>query len=296
MVDRSLYLIDASIYIFRAYFTISERVTDGDGAPFNAVYGYGHFLCDVLERVAADYVAVAFDESLTSSFRNDLYPDYKANRESPPPELVRQFKQCQTLTDALGLAAFSDPRYEADDLIATIAHDMRPHAFKTIIVSADKDLAQVLRTKDVLWDFARNRRFQTADIESRFGVSPCQIPDYLALAGDSVDNIPGVTGVGPKTAVRLLRQFGDLDGIYRNLNSVAGLDLRGAGRIGRKLGEAREKVYLWRCLTTVAVDAPVRCSLSTLRRRSVDQVKVERLLDLIKPRRLQERIMRIAKQ
>ncbi|MDH3689456.1 MAG: exodeoxyribonuclease IX [Gammaproteobacteria bacterium] len=290
---NSLYLIDASIYIFRAYFTVSDTVTDNLGEPFNAVYGYGHFLCDVLEQTSAEYVGVAFDESLTTSFRNDLYPAYKANRELPPAELVTQFEQCKALTEAVGLSVFSSQRYEADDLIGTIAHRMR-NAMQMIIVSADKDLTQILDLDDLLWDFSRNRRFRVTDVASRFGVTPGQIPDYLALAGDPVDNIPGVAGIGPKTAARLLASFGDLDGIYRNIDAVAELGFRGARRASCKLREGRERVYLWRRLATVAVDAPIQVSMQRLRRRPVESSKVDSLLNLVRPGRLHGRIMRMS--
>jgi 5'-3' exonuclease len=132
---KQLYLIDASIYIFRAYFSLPDTMTDANGNPANAVYGFADFLARLLAQTDAKHIAVAFDESLTTSFRNEIYPAYKENRELPPPELEAQLAACQELCQAMGLASYISPRYEADDLIGTLAHTMRRHGFKIIIVS-----------------------------------------------------------------------------------------------------------------------------------------------------------------
>ena len=198
------YLIDASVYVFRAHYSMPDDMVDDDGNPVNALYGFCRFLGDFMEQVKPDHVAVLFDESLTSSFRTAIYPEYKANREPAPPELKRQFAQCRRFTRSLGLLECAHPEYEADDLIGTLVTEGRRAGIPSTIVTRDKDLAQLVSKDDVFWDFAGKGKVSYDDIPEYFGVWPEQIADFLALAGDSVDNIKGVPGVGRKTAIALL--------------------------------------------------------------------------------------------
>ena len=264
-----VYLIDASIYIFRAYYSVPDDLQNCRGEAINALHGFAGFLAGFLEQVKPQHVAVAFDESLTSSFRNEIYPDYKANRESPPPELGRQFEFCRTLVQALGLADFSSNRFEADDLIGTIAAHMRTLGYGIVVLSADKDLAQLLEPGDMLWDYARNRRHHHEDVQNWLGVEPGQVADLLALAGDAVDNIPGVPGIGPKTAAALLSEFGSLSAIYEQLEAVADLKLRGAARVQRLLQEHRADALLARELTGLAIDPDLQVAASDIMRSGV---------------------------
>lgn len=275
---KDLYLIDASIYVFRAWFSLPSTLSADDGTPVNAVYGYLRFLTEFLEKTTPQYVAVAFDESLTTSFRNEIYPEYKANRDLPPPELESQFKACQDFTRALGIQSFCHQQFEADDLIATIAHQMRGLGFRNIVVSGDKDLTQVLSDVDLWWDYARGRTLDVNGVVRRFGVRSDQIRDYLALVGDSVDNIPGLPGVGPKTAVRLLRLYPNLEAVYDNLAQIPQLAIRGAHRIAENLKSHREQVFLSRRLATVALDAPLTVGRETLRLGAPDEQALERLV------------------
>jgi len=130
---REIYLVDASIYIFRAWFSMPDSIQDNKGRPVNAVYGYVHFLCQLIERQSPAYIAVAFDESLKGSFRNKIYPDYKANRESAPPELKRQFKLCRDITRLMGIAEYASKTHEADDIIGTISHRLRAMIFAALL-------------------------------------------------------------------------------------------------------------------------------------------------------------------
>jgi len=267
---QPVHLIDASFFVFRAYYSVGIEMTDGDGQPVNAVYGFGRFLGDLLEEAKPQHVAVAFDESLTSSFRNSIYPAYKANREPAPPDLKRQFGLCRELCRLLGVAEFGSPTHEADDIIGTIATRLRVSGYRAVLVTRDKDLAQLVRDGDHYWDYAGERRFAYGDIEGQFGVRPERMADYLALTGDSVDNIPGIPGVGPKTAAALLRSFASLEEIYGGLERVAGLPIRGAGKLSEKLAKHREAAYLARRLTKIACDMPLDVSVETLRRRRPD--------------------------
>lgn len=248
-----IHLVDASPYIFRAFFSLPDSITSSDGSPMNAVYGFSSFLLAWAREERATHAAILFDGSLTTSFRNELFPDYKKQRELPPPELEQQLDACREAADALGFATWIDDRYEADDLIATIIHRLPDEDF--IIVTSDKDLAQLVDERVELHDYARNERYGPEKVDQKFGVKPSQIPDYLGLAGDSVDNIPGVKGVGPKSARVLLEEFGDLDGIYARLDDVERLQIRGAASLRRKLEREEEIARLSRGLARLSTDA-----------------------------------------
>jgi 5'-3' exonuclease len=259
------YLIDASVYVFRAYYSMPDDIVDGDGNPVNALYGFCRFLGDFIEQVKPEYIAVLFDESLTDSFRTQIYPDYKANRDPAPEELKRQFQQCRRFTRALGVMELGSPRYEADDLIGTLVEHGRRQGRPSTIVSRDKDLTQLLTREDVFWDFAGKGKLQYDHIPENFGVWPEQIADFLALAGDAVDNIKGVPGVGKKTAQALLQHFGSLDEIYGNLDRVHEVNVRGAKSLGGKLETHRDAAVLARKLTGIACDAPIENAEAAMR-------------------------------
>jgi 5'-3' exonuclease len=251
------YLIDASVYVFRAYYSMPEDMVDDAGNPINALYGFCRFIGDFMEQVTPEYVAVLFDESLSKSFRTEIFPEYKANRDPAPPELRRQFDQCRRFVRALGIMEHASPRYEADDLIGTLVEHGRRQGRPSTIVSRDKDLTQLLTKEDVFWDFAGKGKMRYEQIPGSFGVWPEQIADFLALAGDAVDNIKGVPGVGKKTAEVLLRHFGSLDEIYANLDRVHEVNVRGAKTLGAKLETHRDDAVLARQLTGIACDAPI---------------------------------------
>jgi len=261
------YLIDASIYIFRAWFSIPDDMMDADRNPTNALYGFARFLGDFLESEQPVYVSAAFDESVSENFRNQIYPKYKANREPAPPELKRQFQLCRKVTQALGVMDCGDAGFEADDLIGTMAAGMRKSGHPVTILTRDKDLLQVLQEGDRMWDYANGRTVHYHEVSAKIGVRAEQVVDYLALAGDSVDNIPGARGVGPKTAVQLLRHFDSLDNVFANLDRVSDVPVRGASKLGARLAEHRESVEMSRSLARIRCDAPVVASESSLARR-----------------------------
>jgi 5'-3' exonuclease len=250
------YLIDASVYVFRAYYSMPDDMVDDSGNPVNALYGFCRFIGDFMENVTPEYVAVLFDESLSKSFRTEIYPQYKANRDPAPPELKRQFEQCRRYVRALGVMEHASPKYEADDLIGTLVEHGRRNGRSSTIVTRDKDLTQLLKQEDVFWDFAGKGKLRYDEIPDSFGVWPEQIADFLALAGDAVDNIKGVPGVGKKTATVLLQHFGSLDAIYDNLDRVHEVNVRGAKTLGTKLETHRDDAMLARRLTGIACDAP----------------------------------------
>jgi len=260
----TVHLVDASPYIFRAFFAVPRRTRTPDGRPAGAIYGFTAFLRKLIADEAVSHLGVAFDGSLTTSFRNDLYPAYKAQREAPPAELEEQIEGCVEAARELGAAVFLEDRYEADDLIGTLAGELATAGCRVVIVSSDKDLAQLVGGAVELLDVARGRRYGPADVRERFGVEPAQMVDLLALAGDSVDNIPGVRGVGRKTAVALLGHFGDLDALYGRLAEVPELPIRGARALGERLAAGRERAALSRRLAAIVRDAPVTARLPEL--------------------------------
>ena len=253
----TLYLVDASLYVFRAWHSMPDEFRDADGWPTNAVHGFARFLLELLERERPRHIAIAFDEALDSCFRNALYPPYKANRDPAPEELRRQFGQCKALCAALGLVVLAHREYEADDLIGSALHFARPQGFRGLIVSADKDLSQLLAGFDEQWDYARGQRWGAAGVKARHGVHAHQIADYLALCGDAVDNIPGVPGIGAKTAAVLLAHFESLDLLLTRIDEVPFLRFRGAAQAAARLKLHREQAMLCRQLSRIALDAPL---------------------------------------
>lgn len=276
------YLVDASLYVFRAWHSIPPDFTDVDGHPVNAVHGFTRFLLDLLERAKPSHAAICFDESLTSSFRNAIYPDYKANRELPPDELIRQFAYCREVAAALGMTVLTDTEFEADDLIGSAVHALDTHDCGAIIVSADKDFGQLVGDSVEQWDFSRDQRWNAQGIKQRLGVHPHQVADFLALMGDAIDNIPGVPGIGAKTAAVLLAHFETLDALLERREEVAFLRMRGAAGIARKLHEHADMARLSRRLTGIAVDAPVPRGLTDYARRAPDEAAIGTLFDRLK--------------
>jgi 5'-3' exonuclease len=290
-----VYLVDSSLYIFRAWHSMPLEFDDKDGNPVNAVHGFTRFVLDLLERQKPVRLAFAFDESLESNFRNDLYPAYKANREPAPIELKRQFGYCRQLCSALGFATLADGRYEADDLIGTAARHARAAGHSVTILSADKDLSQLLDTGDVQWDYGRDDRWDADGVKARYGVHAHQIADFLGLTGDAIDNIPGVPGIGAKTAATLLGHFGSLDTLLEKIAEVPFLRLRGSAQHAVRLKEHRELALLSRQLATIVCDAPLPEDFGNAERRAPDVAALDALTESLRfgpmtRRRLQQAI------
>lgn len=250
-------MIDASVYIFRGWFALPASMTDDSGQPINALHGFADFLARLITQARPRHIALAFDESLTTSFRNQIDPDYKANREAAPEELKAQFARCRALCDALGLWNLASPEFEADDFIATLATRAHAKGQRVCIVSRDKDLAQLLHAGDTLWDFAADTHMDLDGVVAKFGVQAGQMLDYQALVGDAVDNIPGVPGVGPKAAVAVIAAFGSLDAAYAHLDAVAELPVRGARRLRTLLEDHRDSALRSRELARLRRDVPL---------------------------------------
>ncbi len=250
---RHVYLVDGSGYIFRAFFGLPP-MTRGDGTPVNAVFGFTNMLLKLIDDAEADeeidYIAVFFDTS-RKSFRNEIYADYKGNRPDAPEELVPQFPLIREATRALSLPCIELPGFEADDLIATYAKQAAAQGSKVTIVSSDKDLMQLVGGKVVMFDPMKNRAIGPAEVEEKFGVGPDKVVDVQALAGDSSDNVPGVPGIGVKTAAELIKQYGDLDTLLARAEEIKQPKRR------QNLIEFAEQARISKELVTLRDDAEV---------------------------------------
>lgn len=270
-----VYLIDASIYVFRAWFTWPDSLKNRDGQSVNAVRGFMHFVDEFLSREQPEKIAFAFDESLQSSHRKQCYPAYKANRPSAPENLRYQFALCRRYIRALGIVEAASKHYEADDLIASWA--LQASSFT--VVSADKDLAQLITEGDYWYDYVRDNRLDYKQIYKKFGVYPEQIADQLALAGDKADNIPGVPGIGMATAAKLLRYFGSLDNLLHSLEQVGKMKFRGAARVQALLEEHKAMIPIYRQLTGLVTN--VSGLEHNLSRQVVNENELEDLMSLV---------------
>ncbi len=251
-----VHLFDAHVYIFRAWFSLPPMEAP-DGTPTQAAYGFANTLIRYLTEERPSHVACCFDHTMTS-FRNRRFPAYKASRLEAPPELEPQFALCVEVARALGLSTFSVPDFEADDLLGTLAQGMLADGARVRVISADKDLAQLV-TEDgrvELYDLARDRALDADAVRQKFGVPPARIPDYLGLVGDSVDELPGVPGIGPKTAAAAVSGFGPLESFPSDLGPWQALGIRGARRAAERFASHREQALQVRDLATVVREVP----------------------------------------
>lgn len=279
---QPVYLIDASIYIFRAYFSLPDTILSQEGRPINAVYGFALFLADFIRRTQCAHVLAAFDESLDSCFRNKLYSAYKANRAMPDEDLAFQLKSCQQLCRAMGILTHKSRRYEADDIIGSTAKKIRSSGRPMVYVTRDKDLAQLIQKQDVFWDYQTDKKISLEDFTQEKGFGTEFWPDYLALTGDAIDNIPGIPGIGEKTAGILMQHFNGLETLYDNLNKVPELPLRGASRAYQQLCAYEGQVFAMRELTRIHADMPLAFGLKDLKRAAWDEQKFFRFCARIK--------------
>lgn len=250
------HLVDGHVYIFRAYFSLPPMQGE-DGTPCNAAYGFANTLIGYLAQKHPTHFAVTFDHGL-ETFRQALDPDYKSNRPPAPDDLAPQFELCAQVAAALGAPVYQQAGFEADDLLATLAKQLVKKGADVVLVTADKDLSQLVREdgRITIYDLARDRKVDAAAVREQFGVSPHQIPDYLGLVGDAIDCIPGVPGIGAKSAAALLQAFGSLAAIPESVADWSEVSLRGAARIAELLAKHRKQAELSRELATVCHAIP----------------------------------------
>lgn len=257
-----LVLVDGSSYVYRAFHAL-PMLTTSSGQNTGAVRG----VTSMLRRLLADYpgspVAVVFDAK-GKTFRDDIYPEYKANRPPMPDELREQIEPIHEIVKAMGLPYICEPGVEADDVIGTLSREASRKGLAVVISTGDKDMAQLVDTHTTLVNTMTQTVMDEAGVQEKFGIPPSLIIDFLALMGDKVDNIPGVPGVGEKTALGLLQGLGSLDDIYNNLDKVAALSFRGAKTMGAKLEKEKDNADLSYQLATIKTDVPLELKLEQL--------------------------------
>jgi len=258
---KHVFLIDGSGFIFRAFHGLPP-MTRADGTPVNAVYGFTKMIMKLIEDTDADHIAVIFDKA-RKTFRSDIYPEYKAHRPPPPDELIPQFALVREATEALNVPAISLEGYEADDIIATYAREAAEQGAEVTIVSSDKDLMQLVNERVTMFDAMKNKVIGAEQVFEKFGVGPEKVIEVQALAGDSSDNVPGVQGIGVKTAAQLLDEYGDLESLLERAGEIKQpkrreklLEQADMARISRKLVTLRDDVPLDQRVSEFAVRQP----------------------------------------
>ena len=269
MKKERVIIIDGSSYIFRAYFAL-PGLSNSKGLPTNAVFGFTNMLMKVLDEKPTKLI-LAFDPG-GKTFRKDLYSEYKANREAAPEDLVEQFPYIFQAVDAFGVKRVTVPEMEADDVIGTLATRAEKDGYEVEIISGDKDLMQLVSDRVTLFDTMKNVRYNREKVFEKFQVYPEQIVDFLALMGDSSDNIPGVPGIGKKTAADLLGQFGSIDKIYESLDEIKQKKRR------ETLANEKEKAYLSKSLTQIKLDVDIPMTWEEAAYQGPDKEKLQQFL------------------
>jgi len=270
MEKPTLYLIDGSSYIFRAYYAI-RHLSTSKGFPTNAVYGFASMLFKFLKDYEPQYLGMVFDAK-GDTFRNEMYPLYKANRGAPPEDLVPQFSKIFDVVDAFNIPQFRLEGYEADDIIGTIAKEYENKSMNIVIVTGDKDFCQLVSDKVTLLDTMKNKDTGTADVVEKYGVPPEKMIDVFALAGDSVDNIPGVKGIGEKTAVTLIKKFGSLESLLDHLDEVT-------KRQKKLIEEKKDDALISKKLVTIKTDVDIEEDLEDFEYRGFDAQKLRGIFE-----------------
>ena len=271
------YLLDGMAYVFRSFFAM-RSMSAPDGTPINAVFGLGMTLQKFLHDQKPELLGCCLDAG-SRTFRNDIFPDYKANRGAPPEELIPQFDLCRELVEKMGIATYIQPGFEADDLIATLTRQLTAQEHEVVIVTGDKDLSQLIAPGVRIYNLAKDDWWDEDRVPVKMGVPAEKVCDLLALTGDPVDNIPGVRGVGPKAACALLEHFESLEAIYADLAAVESLPVRGARGLRKKLEDGWESAQLSRQLVQLDLDAPCELNLDELAYSGADSQALEEFAD-----------------
>jgi DNA polymerase-1 len=267
--QKCLILVDGSSFLFRAYHAIPP-LTNSKGEPTNAIYGVSNMLRKLIADYQSEYITVVFDAP-GKTFRNDLYDQYKAHRPSMPDDLRVQIEPLHQLIRAMGLPLIMEPDVEADDVLGALAQNAAGQGFSVIISTGDKDMAQLVTEHIILENTMSNARMDIQGVFDKFGVKPEQIVDYLALMGDSSDNIPGVPKVGPKTAAKWLEQYQTLENLIANADKIT-------GKIGENLRASLEQLPLAKQLTTIKCDLDLPYSMDDLKRRPINTEELKNQL------------------
>ncbi len=274
----TFYLLDGSSYIYRAFFAIPHLSTSS-GLPTNATLGFTNMLLKMLKDKSPEYMAVVFDAK-GPTFRHEAYKPYKITRPAMPHNLSAQIVSIKEIVDGLNILMIEVEGYEADDIIATICQKMAGKRYKINIVTGDKDLIQLVSEDVILWDSMKNKITDLSKVREKFGIEPPQLPDVLGLAGDSIDNIPGVPGIGEKTAIKLIKEFHTMESLMDNIDKVPNEKLR------TSLYKYKDQAFLSRDLVRLCPDVPVTSDLNNFRLRPPDKEKLKKLFKQLEFTRL----------
>jgi len=262
-------LVDGSSYLFRAFHGMPP-MSNSQGQATHAIYGVINMLKSLLRTYDPTHIAVVFDAK-GKTFRDDIYPEYKANRPPMPDELRSQIAPLHSIIKAMGLPLIVEPNVEADDVIGTLTKRATALGMRSLVSTGDKDMAQLVDSHVTLINTMNNTLMDVPGVLDKFGVGPELIIDFLALKGDKVDNIPGVPGVGDKSALGLLQGIGGVDAIYNNLDKIASLDFRGAKTMAKKMQEHELNARLSYQLATIVIDLPLEYSPDELNIQEPDK-------------------------
>lgn len=281
-----LFLVDVSSLFFRAFYAV-RPLTSPNGIPVNAIYGYLSMILKLLKEENPEYI-VFCNDTKEPSFRKEIYEDYKAHRTEMPEDLVPQIPYIKKLAEMLGISSVELVGFEADDLIGTLADAAAKKKFDVYIVSGDKDFAQLVNEHVFMFDTMKDATIDAQGVKAKWGVEPRQFIDYLALVGDSSDNVPGVAGVGPKGAQKLIEEFGTLDGIFQNLDKIKSESLRA------KLMASKDNAFLSKKIVKIELQVPIETEIENYRRRPVDRVAMSNLLSELNFKSFEKSILTVS--
>ena len=275
-----LYLIDATATIHRAYHAIRGLSTSA-GLPTNAVFGFTRMLIKLLQDWSPEYIALCFD-SKGKTFRHEMYPDYKATRPPMPEDMRVQLSYIRDVSEAFRLPVIELPGFEADDLIGTLAARAEKAGFSVVMVTGDKDFIQLVTDAVSIWDPMKDKVTNLEEVRKTFELDPGQIIDVMGFSGDTSDNVPGVPGIGPKTALSLIQTFGSMAQVYERIDEVASKSVR------RKLSDHKDQAFLSRSLVTIHTDVPLPVHLEDFKANSPDTAALAKLFKTLEFRQLQQ--------
>lgn len=268
-MNKKFFIVDGYSYLYQAFYAI-RGLTGPKGEPTNAIYGFISMILRLLEKEKPDYLAITFDLK-EPSFRHKEYKEYKATRKPMPSELISQVEAVREIVDAYHIPVFAKPGYEADDVIGTLVNSLRSEPISIFVITRDKDMKQLLRDRVAIYDTKAGELYQVDDFRKEFGIEPHQLPDYLALAGDSSDNIPGVKGVGEKTAKELIAKYGSLENLLKNLDSIEKESLR------EKIKENVESAKFSKRLASLITDVPLEFDISECALKEPDRDRLVKI-------------------
>ena len=280
--DKTIYLIDGTAYIYRAYHAI-RSLTNSRGLPTNAVFGFTRMLIKLMEDRSPEYVGMFFDAK-GPTFRHERYKEYKANRPPMPEDMAMQIPYIKKVTEAFNLPIFELQGYEADDLIGTLARKAEKEGLNVVMVTGDKDFMQLVTDKAAIWDPMKENTIDQKSIRENFGIEPHQMIDVQGLSGDTADNIPGVPGIGQKTALDLVKTYNSMQELYENLDAITKAKQR------ENLENFKDQAFLSRELVTINTEVPVSLDLAKLKVTSPDKKKLGELYKTLEFRQLQQSV------